>query len=99
SPVFVLAAIATLLDSGRPVLYRGRRIGKHGVPFEIFKFRTMVIGAESAGTATAARDPRVTRVGSILRRSKLDELPQLFNILQGTMSLVGPRPEVEEHTA
>ncbi|MDQ6770966.1 MAG: sugar transferase [Gemmatimonadota bacterium] len=96
----LLAAIAVLvgLDSPGPVLYKGRRTGMRGVPFNILKFRTMCVGADRAGTTTAKNDARVTRVGRFLRHWKLDELPQLFNVLRGEMSLVGPRPEVEEHT-
>ncbi len=98
SPFFVLVAIWIKLDSDGPVFYRGVRIGLQGSPFRIFKFRTMVENAESGGTATAYRDPRITRSGQWLRRWKLDELPQLLNVLRGEMSIVGPRPEVEEHT-
>jgi lipopolysaccharide/colanic/teichoic acid biosynthesis glycosyltransferase len=100
SPVFLLIAIAIKLDSPGPVFYRGWRIGFHGVGFRIFKFRTMQPDAELVGsTSTAHNDARITRVGRWLRPFKLDELPQLINVLQGHMSLVGPRPEVEEHTS
>jgi lipopolysaccharide/colanic/teichoic acid biosynthesis glycosyltransferase len=93
----VIALIAKLTSPG-PVLYRGKRIGLHGRPFLILKFRTMVLNAESlGGSATAADDPRLTRVGKLLRRFKLDELPQVLNVIKGEMSLVGPRPEVQKY--
>lgn len=99
SPLLVGIAILVKLDCHGPVFYRGVRIGRGGRPFRIFKFRTMIENAESRGTATAHRDPRITRTGEWLRRWKLDELPQLLNVLRGEMSIVGPRPEVEEHTS
>lgn len=99
SPLLALIAIAIKLDSRGPVLYRGVRTGLRGRPFRILKFRTMIVNAEALGTATAHRDPRVTRIGRFLRKHKLDELPQLLNVIRGEMSLVGPRPEVEEHTS
>jgi lipopolysaccharide/colanic/teichoic acid biosynthesis glycosyltransferase len=95
-------AIAALIkaDSRGPVFYRGRRIGRRMQPFRIFKFRTMVPDAERlGGPSTAHHDPRLTRVGAALRRYKLDELPQLLNILRGDMSVVGPRPQVELYTS
>lgn len=99
SPVFVVTAILIKLDSRGPVFYRGIRIGRYGRPFRMLKFRSMVVGADTmGGTSTGLQDPRVTRVGRSLRRYKLDELPQLFNVLSGEMSIVGPRPEVEEYT-
>lgn len=98
SPLMLLIALAIKLDSFGPVIYRGVRIGKGARPFRMYKFRTMVVGSEQMGTATGHCDPRVTQVGRFLRGSKLDELPQLINVLKGEMSLVGPRPEVEEHT-
>ncbi|MGA8220677.1 MAG: sugar transferase [Candidatus Acidiferrales bacterium] len=99
-PFFLTAAVWIKLDSRGPVFYRGVRIGLHGKPFRIFKFRTMVEDAELRGsTATAHGDPRITRAGKRLRPYKLDELPQLLNVMQGEMSIVGPRPEVEEHTS
>jgi lipopolysaccharide/colanic/teichoic acid biosynthesis glycosyltransferase len=96
SPLFLIIAILIKLDSEGPVFYRGERIGKDGKPFMIFKFRTMVKDAEKlGGPSTPADDPRLTKVGKFLRKYKLDELPQLINVLKGEMSLVGPRPEVK----
>jgi len=94
SPVLAAAAVAIKLDDGGPVLYRQRRVGRDGVEFELLKLRTMEVGAESrgAGLAVNAGDPRITRVGRLLRRLSLDELPQLWNVLRGDMSLIGPRP-------
>jgi len=99
SPVLGLIAIAVKLDSPGPVFFRGVRVGIGGGRFRIFKFRSMVPEAEYiGGSTTRLADPRITRVGAVLRRYKLDELPQLISVLNGTMSLVGPRPEVEEYT-
>jgi lipopolysaccharide/colanic/teichoic acid biosynthesis glycosyltransferase len=98
SPVFLLIALAVKLSDGGPVFYRQTRIGQHGIPFRIWKFRTMVPNAEQSGPpVTGSGDSRVTRVGRFLRRAKLDELPQLWNVLCGEMSLVGPRPEVPRY--
>ena len=94
TPVFLIVALAIKLDSPGPVFYIGKRIGKDGVPFGIIKFRTMVDHADRIGAAlTQGQDRRVTPVGRVLRQWKLDELPQLLNVLRGEMSLVGPRPE------
>jgi lipopolysaccharide/colanic/teichoic acid biosynthesis glycosyltransferase len=94
SPVLGLAALAIKLEDGGPVLYRQSRVGKGGHDFELVKLRTMVVGAEQqgAGFAIDRGDPRITRAGRILRRLSIDELPQLWNVLRGDMSLVGPRP-------
>jgi lipopolysaccharide/colanic/teichoic acid biosynthesis glycosyltransferase len=94
SPLLALAALATKLEGGGPVLYRQTRVGRHGEDFEVLKLRTMVVGAEKlgAGYAVDKGDTRITRVGRILRRTSIDELPQLWNILRGDMSVVGPRP-------
>lgn len=98
SPVLVVTACAVRLDSPGPILFRQRRIGRHFEPFEIYKFRTMVVDAPERGRPlTAGEDPRITRLGRLLRKTKLDELPQLINVLRGEMSLVGPRPEVPEY--
>lgn len=100
SPLMLgIACLIKISDRG-PVLYRGKRIGLGGQFFFIYKFRTMVVGAENMGfgPSTARNDPRVTRVGRVLRQYKLDELPQLMNIVKGDMSIVGPRPQVERFT-
>jgi len=97
-PIFVLIALVIKLEDGGPVFFRQERVGWRGRPFRIWKFRTMVVGAEKLGRPlTVGKDPRITRVGHWLRKTKLDELPQLINVLCGEMSLVGPRPEVPRY--
>lgn len=94
SPLFFIVGIIIRLDGG-PVLFRQKRVGLHGKIFKIFKFRTMIPDAEKYSIqVTAGHDPRITRIGSFLRKTKIDELPQLINVFLGQMSLVGPRPEV-----
>jgi lipopolysaccharide/colanic/teichoic acid biosynthesis glycosyltransferase len=94
SPILGLAALATKLDGGGPALYRQTRVGKKGEDFEVLKLRSMVVGAErlGAGYAVDQGDARITRVGRILRRTSIDELPQLWNVIRGDMSVIGPRP-------
>ena len=94
SPFLALAAVAIKLDDAGPVLYRQNRVGKDGRDFELLKLRTMVVGAEKlgAGFAVDMGDPRITRVGRFLRRTSVDELPQLWNVVRGEMSVIGPRP-------
>lgn len=100
APLLGLLALVIRLESPGPVLYRGLRAGQAAKPFRIFKFRTMYQDADRRGGGITVRnDPRVTRVGRVLRRTKLDELPQLLNVLRGEMSLVGPRPEDPRYLA
>lgn len=98
-PAFLVIALIVKLDSKGSIFYRGVRVGKNGKRFRPYKFRTMVDGAEKlGGSTTADDDSRITGVGKFLRKYKIDEFPQLINILKGEMSFVGPRPELEEHT-
>ena len=104
SPLLALAALAVKLEDRGPVLYRQTRVGKDGADFELLKLRTMIVDAEhqGAGFAVDRGDARITRVGRLLRRTSLDELPQLWNVVRGDMSLIGPRPtlryQVEKYT-
>ncbi|MGA8364747.1 MAG: sugar transferase [Solirubrobacteraceae bacterium] len=101
APVLVAAMVAIRLESRGPIIYRQRRVGMHGREFDVLKLRTMVDGAEhiGAGLAIDAGDSRVTRVGALLRRTSLDELPNLLNVLRGDMSLIGPRPTLPVQVA
>ena len=104
SPILAIAIVAIRLETPGHPIYRQRRIGKDGVPFDVLKLRTMVAGAESLGSGLAVNegDPRITRVGAILRRFSVDELPNLVNVLRGDMAIIGPRPtlpvQVEQYT-
>lgn len=97
-PVFIIMAVLIILDSGFPVFYRQCRVGRNNIDFRLWKFRSMHTDADKRGLLTVGdRDPRITRMGFFLRKTKLDELPQLINVLVGDMSLVGPRPEVRKY--
>jgi lipopolysaccharide/colanic/teichoic acid biosynthesis glycosyltransferase len=98
APLMLVAAICILMTNKGPIFFRQVRVGLHGCNFEILKFKTM-IDVINANGITIGKDPRITRVGFLLRRTKIDELPQLFNVLKGEMSLVGPRPEIPEYYA
>jgi lipopolysaccharide/colanic/teichoic acid biosynthesis glycosyltransferase len=99
-PLGLVVAVLIKLDSPGPVFFRQQRVGRHGVPFSIHKFRTMRVEAPLQGPPlTVGADPRITRVGGFLRRTRIDELPQLIDVLRGCMSLVGPRPEVPRYVA
>lgn len=98
APIFIVLAIWIKIDSKGPVFYKQVRVGQNGIDFGLFKFRSMVVDADKKGLITVGgRDPRITRSGYFIRKYKLDELPQLINVLVGDMSLVGPRPEVRKY--
>ena len=98
APIFIVLAIWIKIDSKGPVFYKQVRVGQNGIDFGLFKFRSMVVDADKKGLITVGgRDPRITRSGYFIRKYKLDELPQLINVLVGDMSLVGPRPEVKKY--
>jgi lipopolysaccharide/colanic/teichoic acid biosynthesis glycosyltransferase len=100
SPLILLLALAVRLGSEGPIFYLASRVGRDGKPFKLYKFRSMVINADKIGPAvTGAQDKRITPIGRLLRRTKLDELPQLLNVLKGEMSFVGPRPESPNYVA
>ena len=100
TPVYLILALAVVIDTGFPVFYRAERGGYRNRPFRIFKFRSMVKNADKIGGGTTAlNDSRITKVGNVLRKTKLDEIPQLFNIIKGDMSFIGPRPELIRYTS
>ena len=97
SPLMLITALSVKLDSKGPVLFKQMRLGVGGVPFEMYKFRSMCVGAEKGGVYSDNSDPRITKVGNILRKTSIDELPQMINILKGDMAWIGPRPALTYH--
>ena len=99
APILIIIGVCIKINSSGPVIYKGLRSGRYGKPFYIYKFRSMAVGAESGAGTTSRNDPRITFIGKSLRKYKVDELPQLLNVLKGEMSFVGPRPELLRYTA
>ena len=97
SPLMLITMLAVKLDSKGPVFFKQMRLGVGGVPFEMYKFRSMCVGAEKGGVYSDNNDPRITKVGNILRKTSIDELPQMINILKGDMAWIGPRPALTYH--
>lgn len=97
-PIYIIIAISIGISSGLPILYKQIRVGQYGKKFVIYKFRTMINGADKFGTSTIYGDSRITKIGNILRKTSLDELPQLINIIKGEMSFIGFRPDVPRET-
>lgn len=97
SPILLISAIAVKIDSKGPVIFKQKRLGLNGKEFNIYKFRSMCVGAEKGGVYSDNNDKRITKVGSVLRKTSIDELPQIINILKGDMSFIGPRPPLTYH--
>ena len=97
SPLMLITMLAVKLDSKGPVFFKQMRLGVGGVPFDMYKFRSMCVGAEKGGVYSDNNDPRITKVGNILRKTSIDELPQMINILKGDMAWIGPRPALTYH--